>query len=227
MAEEHLLERVRREIRERLDEIEPLVRERERLARALEALEGVGGHDPPPATAPRPRRRAAAPAKRPRRAAAGQRREGLLQLVKGAPSLSVSEAARQIGISPSQAFSLVRRLEEEGAVRREEGRLVLVAPAASRAPDPSEAVGAEPGARVGASEPVGGEPGPPEAGAAGPRGEEADEGDSETAAAAPPAEEAGPPEGLAAEEGVNEGASDMLEESPGGRAGEGQPDRRR
>ena len=261
MAEEHLLGRVRREIRQRLEATESLIRERERLERALQALEGLGDGPVEAEAAPRAARRRDSRPQR-RRAPRGQRRDELLRLVKGSPGLSVSEAARQIGISPSQAFSLVRRLEEEGTVRREGRRLIFVAPAASQAGDasgPSEpgasaaghrsAAGAA-GTQVGAGE---GTEAAPDKGmaavAAG--GSEAAGGAAALAAGAPGAGDAAggdedavapgtvsgadgtaqpaggtqptadeSPLGLDADEGINEGASDMLAESPATREGE-------
>ena len=61
-----------------------------------------------------------------RRARRGQRREELLQLVRGNPELTIAEAARQMGVSSPQVSTLVRRLREEGVLERTDGRFVVV-----------------------------------------------------------------------------------------------------
>jgi DNA-binding transcriptional ArsR family regulator len=128
---------VRAEIDRRLDELRPMVREREELERALQAIDQAfgRGHGRSASGRTRGRRGGAGRRGRPRRgrrrrAARGQRREEFLRLVKGSPQLTISEAARQMGVSPSQVSNLVRRLEDEGAVTRQDGRFVLVAAAA-------------------------------------------------------------------------------------------------
>ncbi len=73
MAEQDLLERAKREIRDRLEELYPLVEERGRLRAVLEALEGGEGQK-------RASRRAARQRGRPttsRRAGRGERRTQL------------------------------------------------------------------------------------------------------------------------------------------------------
>jgi transposase-like protein len=45
------------------------------------------------------------------------------------PSLETSEAARQMGINPSQLHSLSRRLEEGGELERRDGGLHLASSA--------------------------------------------------------------------------------------------------
>ena len=118
MAEQDVLQRTTRELRDRLKELEPLVQERDRVKAALDALESSGSQ--------RTRRRAAGGTRRrgsSGRAGRGQRRDQLLKVLRDEPGLRPSEAARRVGIQPSQLHSLSRRLEEEGAVERREGAL--------------------------------------------------------------------------------------------------------
>jgi len=147
-----LIDRIRNDIDSRLDELRPQIEEIPRLESVLAALEAAGdgqsssGEARPTRGRGRPRSRGAAAATtsrtpRPRRRARrGQRREEFLQLVKGHPEITIAEAARQIGVSPPQISTLVRRLEDEGAIQRADGRFVLVAPAASEAPTDEVAV---------------------------------------------------------------------------------------
>ena len=119
MAEQDLLERAKREIRERLEELDPLVEERDRLRAALEALEA--GASPKSAS-----RRASRQRGRPttsRRAGRGERRAQLLELLQAEPGLRPSEAARRMAVNPAQVSSLARRLEEDGALERRDGAL--------------------------------------------------------------------------------------------------------
>ncbi len=129
-----LIARAQEEIRVRLAEIEPLVFEKERLERALEALEGLGGLRPTPAG--RGRVALTDGRRRPRRppggrasggrAPRGARQRELLALVRDTPGLTVAAAARTMGISSSQASNLSRRLEEQGELRRTDQGLVAV-----------------------------------------------------------------------------------------------------
>lgn len=147
-----LIDRIRNDIDSRLDELRPQIEEIPRLESVLAALEAAGdgqsssGEARPTRGRGRPRSRGAAAVttsrtSRPRRRARrGQRREEFLQLVKGHPEITIAEAARQIGVSPPQISTLVRRLEDEGAIQRADGRFVLVAPAASEAPTDEVAV---------------------------------------------------------------------------------------
>jgi DNA-binding transcriptional ArsR family regulator len=112
------IDRVKQSIRERLDEIEA---ERDQLMKALEALTGssasVGGRRgrPPGSGGGRARtdKRAAG-----RRAPRGQRRQQVLDALKGG-EMGPSEIARQIGdVNPTQISGLLRQLASEGVVSR-------------------------------------------------------------------------------------------------------------
>jgi DNA-binding IclR family transcriptional regulator len=58
-------------------------------------------------------------------------RAELLTLLRGAPELTPGQMAREIGISEAELHGLVEALESEGRVVREEGRLIVVEPAAA------------------------------------------------------------------------------------------------
>lgn len=162
-----LIDRIKKDIDDRLEELRPQVEEIPRLEAALAALDATGGGQARASTigtrsSGRARTRGSAGrggARRPagsgrRRARRGQRREELLQLVAGHPEITIAEAARQMGVSSPQVSTLVRRLEEEGALQRADGRFIVVAAAAGAsgeetAPAPEGAAGApEPGAET-------------------------------------------------------------------------------
>lgn len=147
-----LIDRIRKDIDDRLEELRPQIEEIPRLEAALAALEassaGGGGARTRARGAARTRagsgragaRRGGGAGSGPRRRARrGQRREELLQLVAGNPQITIAEAARQMGVSSPQVSTLVRRLEEEGALERSDGRFVVVAPAAFAARGGEEA----------------------------------------------------------------------------------------
>ena len=168
-----LIARIRNDIDNRMEELRPQIEEIPRLESVLAALVAAGDGQREPAstrtsggggrsrggrgaTASTTRSRPSRPRRRARR---GQRREEFLQLVKGSPEITIAEAARQIGVSPPQISTLVRRLEEEGVIQRADGRFVLIAPAASEATSDEVAV-------------VEGDAGSPDADIQGPRVEE-------------------------------------------------------
>jgi DNA-binding transcriptional ArsR family regulator len=112
------IDRVKQSIRERLDEIES---ERDQLMKALEALTGssasVGARrGRPPGSGSRRSgvdKRAAG-----RRAPRGQRRQQVIDALKGG-ELGPSGIARQIGdVNPTQISGLLRQLASEGIVSR-------------------------------------------------------------------------------------------------------------
>lgn len=126
-----VIEKTKREIRDRLDEIRPLIAEKDRLEGALAALEagegqkrGRGRGSGASETARRKQRT--------KRAGRGQRREQLLEVVRSEPGLRPSEAARRMEINPAQLHTLARKAEEDGLLERREGGLYAVsAPATS------------------------------------------------------------------------------------------------
>lgn len=115
------IDRVKQQIRERLDELDA---ERDQLMKALEALSGtpgasVGGRRGRPAGSGRggggAGKRAAG-----KRAPRGQRRQQVLDALKDR-ELGPSAIAREIGdVNPTQISGLLRQLASEGAVARTE-----------------------------------------------------------------------------------------------------------
>jgi len=118
-----LLKRTTDEIRKRLKDLAPQVQEHERLQKALAALDKPTGRKSSP---PQPRGGASrARRSSSSRAGRGERRQQLLRVVQAEPGIRPSEAARQMGINPSQLHSLSRRLEEGGELERRDGGLHL------------------------------------------------------------------------------------------------------
>jgi len=154
-----LIDRIKQDIDDRLEELRPQVEEIPRLEAVLAAMGSAAGEGQTRragAGSPGRGRRRGAGARRGgaaratstgprRRARRGQRREELLQLVAGYPEITIAEAARQMGVSSPQVSTLVRRLEEEGVLERSDGRFVLVAPAAFVASDGEGAAAANGG----------------------------------------------------------------------------------
>ena len=104
MATDDLLNRTMQEIRDRLKELEPSVREHERLQAALTALEASGGEKSQP---DRGRGRTGGPRRRTSsgRAGRGERRQQLLRVMQAEPGVRPSKAAQQMGIIP-RSFTL-------------------------------------------------------------------------------------------------------------------------
>ena len=125
LAEQDLLKRTTNDIRARLKELEPLVREHEQLQRALTALEASGKQ-----TSTR-RARGGGNGRGRRtttsRAGRGERRQQLLRVLQAEPGRRPSEVARHMGINPSQLHPLARKLEEQGEIERRDGGLYLAA----------------------------------------------------------------------------------------------------
>lgn len=111
------IDRVKQNIRERLEELES---ERDQLRRALEALNG--GSSPlrrrgrPPGSGKGARKAAGR-----KRAPRGQRRQQVLDVLKGT-ELGPSAIAREIGgVNPTQISGLLRQLAADGSVARTAG----------------------------------------------------------------------------------------------------------
>lgn len=104
------IERAGALLRARLGEIE---KEATRLQEALRSLDGGV-----PTKALRRRRRTKARRSRSKRAARGQRPKQFLAAVAANPKATVSEIAKEIGVSANQAGSLARRLEAKGEIKR-------------------------------------------------------------------------------------------------------------
>ena len=126
------LEEKRREIANRLKELEPLVSEYERLRAALNALEGVTGNGA--GAAPTRRRRSAsrpaasrtggrnassASGRRGRPPGSGTRSKEALELVRSTPGISIPQLADKMGIKQNYLYRVLPGLQKDGLVRKE------------------------------------------------------------------------------------------------------------
>jgi hypothetical protein len=122
------LDEKRREMQERLKELRPLVDEYNRLAAAVQALDGVGAGA---AAAPAPGRRRAASrgaapsasgsngGRRGRPRGSGTRGKQALELVRSSPGITIPEMAEQMGIQQNYLYRVLPALQKEGMVRKE------------------------------------------------------------------------------------------------------------
>ena len=115
------LESLKKQLKARSRELEPLVAEYNDLQEALKVL------DRSASVGKTPRRRARvvsrAPARRGRaskrhRAGRGERPEQFLRVVKENPGLTVSEIAKRIGVHPGGLYTIAKKLSDEGAVKK-------------------------------------------------------------------------------------------------------------
>lgn len=111
-----LLDRVRRELDERLTQLRPAAREFARLQLAVEALDRVTAA---PAAA-RPKARAAARGRRRarQRAAPGQTQQRVVEQLRSNPGSSSTAVAQALGISANAAAATISRLVKQGRVSR-------------------------------------------------------------------------------------------------------------
>ncbi len=109
-----ILTDVERQVRERLKELEPLVKEAEQLRRVLASFEDARAR--PGARAARPKttgRRG-----RPAGSATGSRAAEALRLVAERPGITVSELADEMGIGTTYLYRVMPALERDGKVRK-------------------------------------------------------------------------------------------------------------
>src|SRR4051794_37746638 len=124
---EPLLNRVQDEIRQRLRDLEPAVREYERVEAALAALRGVGasardGREPAADTrAPTPSTRRSSGRRRARteRAPRGANRAAVLRVLGERPGVSVNELSADAGVGKPVLYNLLKTLEQRGEVAKE------------------------------------------------------------------------------------------------------------
>ena len=107
-----------REIRARLHDIEPLVREYNRLRDALNALM-PGRRDSTPTKANRSQSPRTG-TRRQGRPRAGQptRADRLVELVNAQPGITVAQAAKAMSVAPNGLYQVVAKLSQEGRVRK-------------------------------------------------------------------------------------------------------------
>jgi len=137
-----LLDRVEKEMKDRLEELRPLIREAERLEAALKQLGSQKRASGGAATTGRRPRSATAGATRARdttrrttgtrrrsgrrtRVSGEKRREQLVSLARENPDIKAREIAERLGTTPNNIYNLIRRLEAEGTISRRDGRLVV------------------------------------------------------------------------------------------------------
>ena len=119
MAED-LLERVKREIRERKRAAQAAHEETQRLEQALAALSAPRTGDPAPDAARTRSRSAQLRPSRRRRAPAGANRAAILAVVRERPGVTAAEIAQTTGIARATVYSTIARLADTGAVERTE-----------------------------------------------------------------------------------------------------------
>lgn len=119
-----LLDRVRAEIRERLDARREAVREYDRLQAALAALDSQpaglssrSGRPPRPEGSGRRQRRSSGT---PKRAPRGANREAVLRVVGDRPGITPSELAAASGVQKRSLYALLSTLTKQGALERQE-----------------------------------------------------------------------------------------------------------
>ncbi len=118
------LDEKRREISDRLRELQPLVDEYHRLQAAQAALEGVPAQE---AGRARPRARAASGAaarrtgsgRRGRPRGSGTRSKEALELVRARPGITIPEIADAMGIKQNYLYRVLPGLQKDGLVRKE------------------------------------------------------------------------------------------------------------
>lgn len=106
---------VRKQVEQRLKELEPLVAEYERLQQVAELLVDE------PTTKRRDRstpRRSLSKTSSSRRAQ-GQRSDDALKLIRERPGITVADTAAVLGIGTTYLYRLLPRLEREGLIRKE------------------------------------------------------------------------------------------------------------
>jgi hypothetical protein len=123
-----LLDRIERELRQRLEETRAVMQEHDRLEAALRALEGVsaaatdsgttsGGRAPSTRDS---RRRRRPPRRTARRAPRGQNRERVLAAVRERPGATTAELAALSGVERTTLYALLRTLVSRGELERQE-----------------------------------------------------------------------------------------------------------
>ena len=120
--------RIHAQIRARVRELEPAVREAEQLEAAIAALDGLGGGEPvqsaptsaDDAPARKQRRRAKRAARGPaKRAPRGANRAAALRVLEERPGVGATELAQTTGIARPVLYNLLKALQERGEVAKE------------------------------------------------------------------------------------------------------------
>jgi predicted transcriptional regulator len=121
------LDEKRSEMKQRLDELRPLVDEYHRLEAAIAALDGVNTGA---GAAPSRRRGAGSGSgsgggggngsgRRGRPRGSGTRGKQALELVRSSPGITIPEIAEQMGIQQNYLYRVLPGLQKEGLIRKE------------------------------------------------------------------------------------------------------------
>lgn len=118
-----LVGQIQRDIEKRLQELRPLIEEKERLEAVLAALTNGSASTPaaPPARAAAPRTVGRAPyaAGRGRRAPRGANREAILSVVRERPGVSAAEVAEITKIAKPTVHTTISQLKRKGILEPE------------------------------------------------------------------------------------------------------------
>jgi Winged helix-turn-helix DNA-binding len=109
---------VRRQVEERIKELQPLVDEYERLRQVVDLLADTpdaGSRNGPGRSTPRRSLQGRGGSRR----ATGQRSEDALKLIREQPGITVAATAEALGIGTTYLYRLLPRLEREGVIRKE------------------------------------------------------------------------------------------------------------
>ena len=112
------LDSIRKQVRDRMKELAPLVDEYRQLEEAMGALESRAG-DGAASTPKRAKRAAAAPkaaGRRGRRKGSGTRAAEALKLVGEHPGITIGDLAKEMGIQQNYLYRVMPSLADEGKV---------------------------------------------------------------------------------------------------------------
>jgi predicted HTH transcriptional regulator len=118
-----LVGQIQRDIEKRLQELRPLIEEKERLEAVLAALTNGSAATPAAprvrATTPRPAGRAPYAAGKGRRAPRGANREAILTVVRERPGVSAAEVAEITRIAKPTVHTTISQLKRKGILEPE------------------------------------------------------------------------------------------------------------
>jgi MarR family len=115
------LDDLKKQLKARSRELEPLVAEYNNIQEALKVLNRAASVKKTPrrtahVASPTPARRGRASKRR--RAGRGKRPEQFLKVVRESPGLTVSEIAKKIGVHPGGLYTVATKLSDEGVVKK-------------------------------------------------------------------------------------------------------------
>ena len=124
-----LLDQIKKDLDQRIKQLRPAVEELEKLERARVQLDRVadgesrGGRRSPTASGNGRRRRRRG---RPRKGQPTRAEEVRRLLHENPEGMKVAEAARELGMDkPNSLYSVTRKLEQQGQLKKKDGRLVF------------------------------------------------------------------------------------------------------